>query len=209
MIRANFIFNQKTTTIECNKNDLMEDIYKQFATKINIDFNKLYFYNIENDGLINYNLPLNEQAKIKDKNPGKMEILVIKKEDKNENKSIIDSKDIICPKCGEICLLDIKGYKIALYDCKIKDKIDNILLEEYEKIQKIDQSKVLCGKCNKSSKSIAKNNEFYKCLGCDINLCQKCKSKHDNNHNIINYEKKIIFVIFIRKYLFHIAKNVK
>ena len=118
-----------------------------------------------------------------------MEILVKPKEDKNENKSIIDSKDIICPKCGDICLLDIKGYKISLYGCKSEDNIDNILLEEYEKIQKVEQPKILCGNCNKSNIIFGKTNEFFKCLKCDQNLCQECKLMHDNRHNIIFYEQ--------------------
>ena len=33
------------------------------------------------------------------------------------------------------------------------------------------------------------NNEFYKCLNCNYNICPLCKFTHNNSgHNIINYD---------------------
>ena len=34
------------------------------------------------------------------------------------------------------------------------------------------------------------NNSFYKCFTCNKNLCPLCQSKHNNLHNIINYNDK-------------------
>ena len=85
--------------------------------------------------------------------------------------------------------MKIKDYKIELYDCKNNHKIDNILLEEYENTQKIDISKIKCNIC-KDNKSESYNNIFYICNSCKINICPLCKSKHDKNHNIINYDQK-------------------
>ena len=34
------------------------------------------------------------------------------------------------------------------------------------------------------------NNEFYKCLSCNQNLCLLCRSNHNLNHNVINYDQK-------------------
>ena len=48
----------------------------------------------------------------------------------------------------------------------------------------------------KAAKEIIKNkgntynNEFYKCLACNKNICLLCKNKHESNHNLINYEQK-------------------
>ncbi len=55
--------------------------------------------------------------------------------------------------------------------------------------QKIDESKILCYKCNKN-KFETINNKFYKCLDCNINLCPLCNSSHNKNHRKIDYEMK-------------------
>ncbi len=59
--------------------------------------------------------------------------------------------------------------------------MNNILLNEYEKTQLIDISKIKCEKCNTF------NNEFYKCITCGKNLCLLCKDSNDKSHNIIKY----------------------
>ena len=84
-------------------------------------------------------------------------------------------------------MINIKDYKINLYGCKNGHKIENILLNEYENIQKIDMSKVICNKCYKNN---INKEEFYICNECNINLCPLCKYKHDKNHNIINYNDR-------------------
>ena len=68
-------------------------------------------------------------------------------------------------------------------------EIKDIIIEEYENIQGIDISKIKCNKCE-NNKSNTYNNEFYRCIKCKVNICPLCKSKHDKNHNIINYENK-------------------
>ena len=79
--------------------------------------------------------------------------------------------------------------QINLFNCKNNHEINNILLNEYENIENIDISKIICNKCKIKNKSNTYNNEFYKCNICKINLCPLCKSKHNNNHKIINYCK--------------------
>ena len=72
--------------------------------------------------------------------------------------------------------MEIKDYKINLYDCKnghIKEK----LLNEFEETQNIDLSHIKCDICKKNNKSISYNNIFYKCLICDKNICPLCKSE--------------------------------
>ena len=185
-----FVFNKIPTIIQCEKEDLMKNICLKFSSIINNEFDKLFF--LYKGKEINYNLTFNEQAKEGDKKNGKMNVLVYQYKDNNnnnENKKLTKSKDIICPKCGESCLLKIKDYQISFYGCKNNDELNNILLDEYEKIQKLGQSKIICNNC-KNYKNNAKNDVFYNCLFCNINLCPICKSKHDKKHNIINYELK-------------------
>ena len=40
------------------------------------------------------------------------------------------------------------------------------------------------------SKSDTYKNEFFICCDCNMNLCPLCKSIHDKNHFIINYDNK-------------------
>ena len=108
---------------------------------------------------------------------------------KRKNVIIIKSKNVICPECGEDIRIKIENYKIRLYGCKNGHEIKDIIIEEYENIQGIDISKIKCNKCE-NNKSNTYNNEFYRCIKCKINICPLCKSKHDKNHDIINYENK-------------------
>ena len=65
-------------------------------------------------------------------------------------------------------------------------------MNEYEESQKINLSNIKCNKCNIKNKGNTFNNEFYKCLNCNINICPLCKSNHNNEHNIIKYDDKNI-----------------
>ena len=165
---AKVIFNYKgiETEIQCNLNEKIEDIYKKYKTKIGKDISKLPYF-IYNGNIINDNIILNQIINEEDKRRNIMNILV------NENiktiikDNIIKSKEIICPKCNENILIKINEYKINLFNCKNNHEINNILLNEYEKLEKIDISKIICGNCQIKNKN---NNEFYRCNKCKINL---------------------------------------
>ena len=116
-----------------------------------------------------------------------MLIVVIDKIQDKEAKII--SKDIICPQCGESIFMNIKDYKINLYDCKNRHKINNLTFSEFKKTQYIDLSKIVCNLCQRT-KNNTFNNAFYRCLTCDINLCPLDKVRHDEKHIIINYDDK-------------------
>ena len=109
--------------------------------------------------------------------------------EKFKRKSLIKkSKYVICPDCGENCLIDIKDYKIYLSQCD-KGHSTILSLDEYPSTQKIDESKIICNKCNKNKTQTYKN-QFYKCGNCNINLCPLCKANHNNKHIIIDYDSK-------------------
>ena len=107
----------------------------------------------------------------------------------NINTNMIKSKDIICPTCKEICIYEIKDHKIKLYGCKQNHNKNNIILYSFEETQKIDLNKIICEICN-NNKGHTHNNEFYKCNTCNKNICPLCKSIHDKNHIIIDYDNK-------------------
>jgi len=190
MAEAIFIFNSTSTIIQCQKDDLMKDICQNFLTKADKKIDECYF--LYDGNKINYNLTFNEQINEVDKASGKMKILAFSNESINYNidKKIVTSKEIICPECGENCLLNINDYKITLYECKNRHKLNNILLQEYNNTQNVDQSKIICDNCKDVNKSISYDNKFYLCVSCKQNLCPLCKTTHNAQHKIIDYEKK-------------------
>ncbi len=64
---------------------------------------------------------------------------------------------IIFFKLGQFAL-DIIDYKINIYECKNKHKIENILLNEFEETQNIDRTNIICDRCKNNNKSISVNN---------------------------------------------------
>ena len=77
-----------------------------------------------------------------------------------------------------ILVRSINDYRKNLNDC----------INKPEKAQDIDNSKIICEKF-KTNKSETYNNQFYVCLDCNINICPLCKSMHNKDHNIKNYDE--------------------
>ena len=166
-----FIYKGEEILIQSNEGETIKDIINKFKREIKEENNNLsYIYN--GDKIIN------------DKNENKINILV--NNNKNENELL--SNEILCPECKENILINIKDYKINLYNCKNGHKKENIFFDEFEKMQKINLSKEICSECYKNNINI--NDEIYICNKCVINLCPLCISKHDKNHNIIKYNDK-------------------
>ena len=178
-IILNFYYKGQEVKINCKKNDNMNDVLKRYTNKINKDINNIYFIN--NGNIINKdNLKL-EELNNKD---NKINILVY---DIDKNEKINQVKDIICPLCMQNCIIEIKDYKVNLNKCDNKHNINNILLDEYNNTQKIDEIKIKCNNCNKNKFEIY-NNKIYKCYKCNTNLCPLCKSSHNKEHIIIDYD---------------------
>ena len=188
-----FNYNGTKTVIQCKSNEKMKNICKKFANKIQLDINNIYFsYDGKAGNEFNEELTFEEIINSEDKKRNKMNILVYSNElDKNnEKENKIKSKDVICTECGESIKMDIIDYKIILSECKNKHTIENILLDEFEDIQKINISDIKCEICKKCNKGNSYNNIFYKCITCKKNICPLCKSNHDKLHKIINYDDK-------------------
>jgi len=167
-------------------NDRMKDIINKYILISLIDKNSVIF--LYSGNFIDEELKLSEI--IEKEKLDKIKILVYSIDNINNNKSIIKSKYIKYPKCKENIKYKFNNYKINLYGCKNRHRIENILLVEFKKSQYIDISKIECDIYKEANKSNTYKNEFYKCLTCGINICLLCKSSHDKLHNIINYEQK-------------------
>ena len=148
------------------------------------DKNRTYF--LYNGSQINLDLKLSQIINDTDKEFKRMVLLVM---EVSEEFAIPDKiiKNIICPKCKELCFININNYKISLHKCKNQHNIENILLNDFESQQTIDLKTIKCDNCTNDKSN---NNIFHKCLNCKKNLCPQCKSNHDKRHNIINYDEK-------------------
>ena len=190
MVEVIFDYKQIKTVIQANLNDSFRTIINNYINKTHLDLANICF--IANGKNINENEIINNIMNKSEKLNKKKLILVHSKNNiiNNVNNYIIQSNDIICPTCKEICKFDINNYKIKLYGCKNGHIIDNIKLDEFKNKQNLDISKIKCGNCKDKSKSDTFNNEFFICHKCNMNLCPLCKSIHDKTHSIINYDNK-------------------
>ena len=190
MISVNFELNNIETAIQCKANEKMKNICNYFVNKVGKDIKSLFFIydgKILNENLLN--LSFNEIANKIDKERNVMKILANEViTDTEINKKII-SKAIICPECVENIRIDNSNYKIKLFDCK-NDHIKYLNFKEFENTQKVDESKIICDNCKERNKLNSYKNLFYKCNICEMNLCSICKNKHNDSHDIINYDLK-------------------
>ena len=189
---AEVIFNLEgdEIKIQCDISDKMETIIQRFLIKVQeqtTNMNLVYLYG---GSCVKKEINFSEQANIIDKERKKKNILVTKNEESKEPIKVKSIKDITCPECKEDILIEIKNFKIKLYGCKNNHNINNISITEFEETQKTDLTKIICDICKIRNKSNSFNNDFYFCNKCNINICPLCKSKHDLEHTIINYDDK-------------------
>ena len=181
-----FSFNGNETKIQCTKENKMKEIIDRFKQKSNINSNEDIFF-LYGGNKINLELSFYEQANNLDKTRNEMYIIVYNMNEKTQNdEGLIKSSDIICPLCKQNCLIDLKDYKIKLYDCKNDHEISNILINEFDNTQKINENEIKCKNCERT-KFKSYNRLFYICAECKIYLCPLCKEKHNKEHEIIDY----------------------
>ena len=184
MSEITFIYQGYDVNIHCKKNEKMKTILERLCDKLKIK--KVDIYGLYNGNIVDENIG---EEKILANENNKKVILIYDNSDNKKDK-YQKSKEVLCPKCHQICLLDIKDNKISLFNCKNKHTINNILINEFNETQKINISKIICELCKRCNKGETHNNEFFKCLTCKINLCPLCNSTHNKEHNIINYDQK-------------------
>ena len=185
-VTLSLLYNGGETAMQCKRSEYLKDIIAKYFNKIGENLkNYLLLYNGDY---------LNKELKIKDFNESDNKIpIVITNYNtiiiNNDQNIMRDSRDVICPECGENCIINIDNYKINLNNCSNGHNYPNLDFNDFLNSQKIDESKIYCDKCKKNKMKIY-NNELYKCCNCKINLCPLCKSCHDKNHSTINYDLK-------------------
>ena len=166
----------------------MKDIINKYVQKAGMKRENLIF--MYNGVQINENFSFSNQVNDEDNNRKKINIIVadIDVNDEPKQNEVI-SNYFICPECYGNIILNIKNYKID-YKCKNNHSKNQMMLNEYEKLQKIDLTKIKCTQCEKSTKRDTFNNTFFYCFDCKKNICPLCKNNHDLKHRLFNYDDK-------------------
>jgi len=121
-----FIYNGNEIPIQCSNGEKLKDIMEKLSNKINIS--KENIYGLYNGKIIDEEL---KEDQIR-KNENNKKIILIYEYNKNIIiNNVIKSKEVICPKCQENCLIKIKDYKIVLYNCKYNHETI-LLINEYD-----------------------------------------------------------------------------
>ena len=178
---------KKDVEIQCKRSETMYDIFNRYTSKTEEDIDSLFF--LINGNKVDNNVKLEEI----NKTDNKINVLVYnidEDDDSNINESTAKlSKEVICPICGENCLINFEDYMLNLNKCDNKHCKNRILLNKYKNTQMIYESKIKCKKCE-NTKSNTHKNMFYKCFTCNIDLCPLCKRQHNKDHIIVNYDEK-------------------
>ena len=184
-----FELNQEHTIIKAELNEKFEDVINRFLQNKKLNPSTVNF--ILNGKLINPQQTVESQMSLLDKQNRILKVFVYLQEEQDPNKIvIIQSKEIICPKCFEPCRIKTENNKFTLFGCVNNHSTEDIKINHFSETQKINLSNIICNKCKQYNKSDSFNNEFYRCLTCKINLCILCKSKHEANHIITNYDNR-------------------
>ena len=148
-----FIFNGKKTSILCKKDDKMKVICCNFASRIGININSLYFYYEEKP--LNFELTFNEQANLIDINRNGMNIFAL------DNKKLFQSEE----KKVEKINLDIElSNKIKI---KYKKNINQSELKIFGKYF-VEENKENCKIIYEYK--FYELNEYLNISNCDKNL---------------------------------------
>ena len=190
IIKVEFDFNQRITIIQANIEDLFEKVITEYCTKAELNSDSVYF--LANGTQVNPTNQVKEYMGEPDRQNKRLKALVymLERDDKDKEKVIITSKDIICPQCKESCRISIENNKIKLYDCINEHITNDIKISEFADTQKINISEIICDNCKFKNKGNSQSYEFYKCLTCKKNLCPICRPNHNANHKIILYDQK-------------------
>ena len=187
MVQIEFDYKQMKTVIQGNLNDNFQTVIDKYVSKTELNPELIYFS--ANGTKINPKETVESKMNFVNKDNNIIHVLVDLINVDEKKPVISKSKDIICPKCYEPCKFEIKNYKIKLYDCVNNHIIDNIKLIDFQRTQQINLSDIICNQCKSNNKGYSHEHIFFKCLTCSNNLCTLCKSIHDKNHKIIEYDQ--------------------
>ena len=187
MISIEFELEQIITVIQATMSDPFKIPINQFFQKTSVQpYSVCFLANgcqiIPERTVESYMSNLNRQY-------GKMRVFVDPLYFRSKKLVITQSKDVICPECKEPCQIRFENYHINLFGCNKGHIINGIKIDDFAKTQEINISSIICDECKTKNKGNSINQEFFRCLTCQKNLCILCKSSHDPNHKIIKNDQ--------------------
>ena len=169
--------------IECKEKDLsILNLLSKYSSIINIDFNQLFFL------YKGKNLILNNMKKVNELKDNNIIILVYNlKMKKINNKEL---KEIICPECNNLAIINSNNNKISLDCLKNNHKLLDISLNFFNDSQYINESLINCQKCENNK---CYYNKFYICSNNKY-ICPLCLKGY-NEYKILDYEYRFKYCI--------------
>ena len=180
-VKINYL--NKISEIICEPEEKMGDIYQKFSIIRSLDKNSIYLW--YNKRTIVQNVKIEDYLNFGDKKIKEMELYATSK----NSYSIKKSNHVFCPICGESAIMKVKNYKLSICECKNDHNINDLNINDFETSQLINESNIICYKCQKNKAETYKN-EFYVCNTCNLYLCPLCKVMHNKKHIIYKYENE-------------------
>ena len=140
-----------------DRNELIIKILLEYSSNINKNLNELYFI------CKGKKLLFKNKEKI---NIFKNNIIIINVFNLNTKKESKKFRQIICPKCKELVIINIDGDKVSVSNCINKHNIKDLSIKDFMKNQYIKELK--CYIC-KNDKYLY-NNKLYIC-SCNKYIC--------------------------------------
>ena len=189
MFTIEFSFEGVKTYIECSSNDIFKTVSEKFCNKLSpsLDVSKLVF--MKGGNVVSMNLKIKDIINNIEKQTHKIFVFVVSNLEKAPKET---SKEIICPACRgkENAFIKIENYRFNTSGCKYNHKYYGIKINEFNSSQTVDYSNLSCNACGTINKYNSNSNLMFWCETCQQTLCPKCKSNHDKNHLIGNYDNK-------------------
>ena len=191
-IEVIFDYCSSKIIIQTKTDNKVENIIDQFISKAKTNkLNKTFIYNGNIIEKKNFSKKLFQIMNKFDIERKGMNIMVNDNSDSNKEITEKIVKDFICPECFENIFISLENFKIN-YVCNNNHCKKLMNINEYEALQKMDLTKIICEQCKNNTKANTYNNEFYHCQNCKINLCPLCENAHkaNQNHTIIKFDSK-------------------
>ena len=191
MVEIEFNFNQMLNIIFAELNGPLDNVINKYLNESLLKSDSVYF-SINGNIITNTHNTIENFMSDLDKKNKKLKISVHeletngnirntgKEQHFTKTKDFNDSEYKEKPRSNT----EIIKNKLSEY---IKDNFTNDINFTNIDITPMEKEfQISCNKCKFKIKEQFLNNELYRCLTCQQNLCIMCKLSHDQSHNIIN-----------------------
>ena len=175
-----FIYENNIFEMIFEGNDSIKNIIDKYMKLLSIEIKDLLFL------YKGINILEKKDRFIKFKN--KNIIISIINKNNNKNRDIIELKNIICPDCKELAIININEENINI-NCINNHKKD-YFINSFIESQNIKENEIKCNICK--NKKCLYNDNFYICT-CNKYICQLCMNNHiinNKEHNLLYYNMK-------------------